>query len=114
MAQHEARHAIGQGRLADALRAADQPRMRNPSAFVGGKQRGFGLAVTEQHGGPAGMRRGDLGFRLFRTHALEAAVAGLAKKRSRSAVQTLAATVLASGVASMSTQRWGSIAASSR
>ena len=35
MGEHEARHAIGQRRLADALRAADQPGMRNAPAAIG-------------------------------------------------------------------------------
>ena len=36
--QHEARHAIGQRRLADALLAADQPGVRNAAAAIGVKQ----------------------------------------------------------------------------
>jgi hypothetical protein len=35
MGQHEARHAIGQRRLADALRAADQPGVRDLPAAIG-------------------------------------------------------------------------------
>ena len=114
MGEHEARHAIGQRCLADALRAADQPGMRDPPALVGGKQRSLRLAVSEQHGSLARMGRRDLGLGLSRAHAVEATLAGAVKKRSRSAVQTAAATVLASPLASISTQRAGSAAAISR
>ena len=35
VSQHKARHAIGQCRLADTCRAADQPGMGNATAAVG-------------------------------------------------------------------------------
>ena len=115
MAQHKSRHAIGQCRLADALRAADQPGVRNPAALVGIEQRGLFLPVPKQHGRFARMGRGNLGLGLTWAHAVVARLsAGAAKKRSRSAVQTLAATALASPLASIRTQRCGSVAAISR
>ena len=49
MREHEARHAIGERRLADAGRAADQPGVRDAAAFIGIEQRLFGLGVAEQH-----------------------------------------------------------------
>ena len=72
MREHEARHAIGQRRLADALRAADQPGMRNAPAAIGIEQRRLGLAMAEQIGRFARMpdRRFLLG--LARAHAVSA------------------------------------------
>src|ERR1700754_1439981 len=115
MGQYETRHPIGQRRLADALRAADQPCMRNAPAPVGAQQRRFGFVMPEQRTGFARMRRDDLGLGLAWAHAVLATLAAdVAKKRSRSAVQTKPATVLASAEASISTQRFGSAAAISR
>src|SRR5215510_3163214 len=51
------RHPIRQRRLADAARAADQPGVRNATAAIGFEQRLLGLAMAEQHGGLAWMRR---------------------------------------------------------
>ena len=51
MGEHEARHAIGQRRLADAGRPADQPGMRQAPAAIGLEQRPLGLGVAEQYGG---------------------------------------------------------------
>ena len=110
--EHEARHAVGQRRLADALPASDQPGMGNPPAFVGTEQRRLGVAMAEQFGRLARMRDADLGVSLARAHA--GLVAAVEKKRSRSVVHTLAATVLASPLASISTQRAGSAPAISR
>ena len=39
MGKHEPRHPVGQRRLADALRAADQPGVRNAPAAIGVQQR---------------------------------------------------------------------------
>ena len=112
MREHEPRHPIGQRRLADALRAADQPGMRNTPAAIGVQQRRLGLAMPEQRGGLARMRDGDLRFDLTGAHAeLAALPAAAVKKRSRKAAHTLAATVSASALASISTQRCGSAAA---
>ena len=48
MGEHEARHAIGERRLADAARAADQPGMRHAAAAIGIEQRLLGLGMAEQ------------------------------------------------------------------
>ena len=118
MGEHEARHAIGQRRLADALRTADQPGMRNASAAVGSQQRGLSLAMPEQSGGFARMWDNNLrlgAFDLASAHEVAATLpALLVKKRSRSVIQILVATALGSGVASISTQRSGLAAAISR
>src|SRR5690242_8012152 len=115
MAQYKSRHAVSQGRLADALCAADQPGMRNPAALVGIEQRGLFLPMPKQHGRLARMGSGNLRLDLTWAHAVVARLwAGAAKKRSRSAVQTLAATAAASPLASIRTQRCGSVAAISR
>src|ERR1700741_1550275 len=103
MRQHKARHAIGERRLADALRATEQPGMRNASAAIGVEQRRLRLAVAEKLGGFARMRHRRLGFGLARAHAglgtLSLLVA-LTKKRSRKALHTFAATVSTSALAS--------------
>src|SRR5580704_11363977 len=115
MSEHEASHAVSQRRLADALRTADQPGMRNAPTPIGAQERGFRLAMSEQRRGLARMRHGDLRFDLARAHAEVATLAaGTAKKRSRRAVQTWAATVSGLASASTSTQRSGSAAAISR
>src|SRR5579883_3620973 len=115
MGEHEPRHTIGERRLADALRAAEQPGMRNASAAIGVEQRRFRLAMAEQRGGFARMRDRRLGFGLARAHAgLGALLVTLTKKRSRKAVQTLPATVSTSASASITMQRSGSAWAISR
>src|SRR6185312_3878424 len=115
MGQHEARHAIGERRLADALLSPDQPGMGNAPAAIGIEQCRLRLAMPEQDGGLARMRHRDLGFDLARAHAGAAKLlAGFVKKRSRKAAQTCAATVFTSALASISTQRPGSDAAISR
>ena len=48
MREHEARHAIGERRLADAGRAADQPGMRDAAAAIGSSRRLLGRLVAEQ------------------------------------------------------------------
>ena len=112
MREHEPRHPIGQRRLADALRAADQPGMRNPPAAIGVQQRQFGLAMPEQRHGFARMRDGSGCLSLAGAHArLATFETSNSRKRSRTAVQTLAATAPAAALASISTQRCGSAAA---
>ena len=97
MREHEPRHAIGQRRLADALRAADQPGMRNAPAAIGVQQRRLRLAMPEQIGRLARMPDRGLLLGLARAHAV-LAVAGIANRWSRSAVQTRAATVSGIGI----------------
>ena len=55
--QHEARHPVSERRLADAVRPADQPGVRDAAAAIGIEQRLLGLGMAEQHGGLARMRR---------------------------------------------------------
>ena len=55
--QHEARQAISQRRLADALGAGDQESVRNAAAAIGGEQRRLGTGMAEQDAGGARMRR---------------------------------------------------------
>src|SRR6516162_4647831 len=115
MAQDETSHAIGERRLADALRTPDQPSMRDAPAPVGVEQSGLRLAMPKQLGSLARMRRADFGLDPLRAHARPATFpAGTAKTRSYSAVQTWWATASMSALASISTQRSGSAAARSR
>ena len=75
MRQHEARHAVGQCRLADTLGPADQPGMRNAPAAIGIEQGGLRLAMPEQLGGLARMADRTLFVCLARAHAGLAEVA---------------------------------------
>jgi hypothetical protein len=112
MGEHEPRHPIGQRRLADARRPADQPGMRNAAAAVGVQQGRLGVAMPEQCRGFARMDDGNLRLDLTGAHAGLATVSTLAaKNRSRSAAHTLAATAPASALASIKTHRCGSSAA---
>src|ERR1700675_4485809 len=112
MGEHEARHPIGQRRLADAGRAPDQPGMRNAPAAIGIQQGGLGLAMPEQRSGFARMGDRDLRLDLTGAHAgLATLLVLVAKKRSRNAAQILPATTAGSAVASINTQRCGSWAA---
>ena len=70
--EHEAGHAIGQRRLADALRTADQPGMRNAPTAIGIEQGHLGLAVTEQIGRFAGMLHRHFLLGLACAHAVPA------------------------------------------
>src|SRR5712672_4252987 len=104
MREHESRHPIGQRSFADALRAADQPGMRNAPAAIGIEQRCLRRAMPEQFGGLARVPDRDRIFGLARAHADVA----VANRRSRSAVHTWAATASGLALASISMQRLGS------
>src|SRR5579864_9472361 len=111
VAQHEARHPISERSLADALRSADQPGVRNATAPVGIEQRCLRFVMTEQLKVLARMRDRKLVVGPC-AHAGLAALSALAvKSRSRKADHTFAATLLASCVASIRTHRSGSLAA---
>src|SRR5207248_11155823 len=110
MSEHEARHAIGQCRLADTLRAADQPGMRNAPATISIEQGRLALAMPEEIGGLARMLDRNFLFDLAGAHADGVGLV-VAKTSSRNAVHTRAATVSGSALASISTQRRGSSAA---
>src|ERR1019366_8635313 len=112
MCEHEARHPIGQCRLADALRTPDQPGMRNTPAAVGIQQCQLGFTMSEQRCGFARRNRRNLRFDPTGAHAeLATWPTPAAKKRSRKAAHTFAATVPASAFASISTHRCGLLAA---
>src|SRR4051794_11475643 len=113
MREHESRHPISQRCLADALRAADQPGMRNAPAAIAIEQRCLRRAMPEQFAGLARAPDRDLIFGLARAHAAVADVA-VANRRARSAVHTWAATASGLALASISTQRLGSSIAISR
>src|SRR6185437_672159 len=57
MGEHKARHAVGQRRLADALRADDEKGMRHAIAAIGSQHALFGDVVAKQRGRRARMRR---------------------------------------------------------
>ncbi len=82
MGEHEPRHAVGERRLADAARAADQPGMRHASAAIGVEQRLLGLGMAEEDGGLARMRATQLDRRrrsltMRRPSSASGAVAGI-------------------------------------
>src|SRR5689334_13960841 len=102
MREHVPRHAVGERRLADAARAADQPRVRHPAGTIGLEKRLLGLGVSVERKRLARMRN--------RGVAHEAATNGGAAGASRAvtAAQTNSATVPASALALITTQRFGS------
>src|SRR5690349_18744042 len=57
MGEHEARHPVGERRLADAGRPADQPGVVDAAAAVGFEQCLLGVGVAEEDGGLARMWR---------------------------------------------------------
>src|SRR5262249_27729428 len=94
----------GERRLADSLRSADQPRMRDAPAAISGQQRGLRVAMAEQPAGLARMRNGGFALGLTRAHAgLTDACCG--RVRARSTFQMRAAAVPGSALASISAQR---------
>src|SRR5579864_2076050 len=108
MGENETGHAVGKRGLADSLRAADQPGMRNASAAIGIEQCRLGIAMTKQVGGLPRVRNRHLHLGLA-AHAGAAVLPVLVvKKRSRKADQIFIATFAGSSVASISTQRSGS------
>jgi hypothetical protein len=69
MGKHELCHPVSQRRLADALRAADQPGVRNAPAAIGIQQRHLGIAMAEPGGRFARMRGRDVLLYLTGAHA---------------------------------------------
>ena len=95
MREHEARHAIGQRRLADARRPADQPGMVDTAAAIGLEQRPLGLVMAEQNGRLARMRgsaRQRRHWRRSRRHALERTATVAGSSRSLTIFQMCSAT----------------------
>ena len=124
MRQHEARHAVSQRRLADALRSGDQKRMRHAAGTISGEQASLGVLLTKQHGGrPRRRRFVDLVFvgrarahdaptSLRRRSPWTGKVMGLS--RAPTAFQIFRATTSFGSPATMTTQRPGSAAAMAR
>ncbi len=112
MREHEARHAIRKRRLADAARAADQPRMRHASAAIGVEKRLLGFRLAVERNGFARMR--DVA--LLAHDATSCTISGASPGLSRvfTADQTNSLTVAASAPALITTQRFGSRSANSR
>ena len=124
MGQHEARHAVSQRRLADALRSGDQKRMRHAAGTISGQQAGLGVLLAEQHGGRARRRRfvdlvlvgraraHDAPTSLRRRSPWTGKVSG--SSRVPTAFQIFRATASLGALASITTQRAGSAAAIAR
>ncbi len=114
MREHEARRAVGERRLADALAADDEEGVRHAPAAVGGEENVFCAGMTEQRGRRARMRRFGALARL-RTHdatlaRAARAVAGLSFESTAS--HTRLATSSLAALALMMTQRSGDSSAS--
>src|SRR5262249_9500591 len=102
--------------LADAVLADQHEGMRHAAAAIGGQERSLGAAVTEELAGHARQRR-LIGLGVVDTHeAASASCAGAATGRRRvfTACQICLATIILGALASMMTQRSGSVAASVR
>ncbi len=111
MRQYKPGHPIGQRRLADAGRPADQPGVRHPPAAIGVEQRTFGLGVPEQRGGLPRMPQLFVIAAGGGTHeatpsSATGAVAG--SSRSLTTLQIWSATAPRGPLASITTQRAGS------
>src|SRR5712691_32121 len=118
MREREARHAIGERRLADAGLAADQPGVRDSAAAVGLEQRPLGLRVAEQNMRVARMRNVVfvLARAIRRAHVAASSIisgASAGCSRALTTAQMASATASGCGKASISAQRAGSRAASS-
>ena len=114
MSEDEARHAVGERRLADAGRSRDQPRVVEAPAPISFQQPPLGLALAMKNG------------RLARRPRLDAHVIGIAHdavpacnggvltgaRRSLTLFQMCSATADFGSVASISRQRAGSSVAS--
>src|SRR5947209_20248932 len=106
--EHEPRHSIGQCCLSNSRGSSDQPGMRDPSTAIGIQQCRLALAMPEKRGGLARMNRCHLCFDLTGAHAeLAMFPAPAVKRRSRTALHMLLATMLGSAVASINTHRCG-------
>ena len=118
MREHEPRHPVGERRLADAGRPADQPGMRHAARAIGVEQRLLGLGVTDEFAGLARMWKlvlvvARVGSRHDATSSsATGAVAG--SSRLLTTVQIWSATSMRVPLASISTQRFGSLMASMR
>ncbi len=116
MGQHEARHAVGERRLADSGGTRNQPGMGETRTPISGEQRLFRVRVAEEDGCLARGRRLDaLGFVLpHETTPAGNPGARAESSRSTTTFQMRSATAGFGSVASIATQRSGSSAASRR
>ena len=106
MGEHEARHAIGKRRLADAGGAADQPGMGQPTAAIGLEQDALGLAVAVENAGLARQRRAAFGSVVAHDAAPASSTGAVAgSSRSFTVFQMRSATAGLGSVASITTQR---------
>src|SRR5262249_2715615 len=116
MREHEARHAKGQCRLADALRTANQPGMRDTARAIGIEQRVLRIAMTEQHGCLTRMFDAIIiciiGSALHRPRSSISSGGIVGSSLRDTAAQTSLATLSGFCPASMRTQRSGSPIAS--
>src|SRR5450631_3116230 len=109
MGQHEACGPVSQRRLADALRATDQPCVGNAPAAIGVQERRLGLPMPEQDTGFTRLGDHHILLGLSRAHevtgvgvaAVGVAEVAIVNKWSRTAVQTWVATVSGSAEASI-------------
>jgi len=118
MREHETRHAIGQRRLADAGRSADQPGMRHAPAAVGVQHLLLGVGVAMEREDVARVRRFNR-LAVARARAHDAACAKLCRALPGSSlcctiVQISSATRSFERTASISTQRSGACSAAAR
>ena len=116
MRENEARHPIGERRLADAGGTAEQPGMRKAPAAIGVEQRLLRVAVAMESGGFTRVRRlGLLGVVIAHEATLSSATGAVAgSKRSCTTFQIRSATAGLGSVASINTQRSGSLSAITR
>ena len=116
MREHETRHPVGERRLADTGRAAKQPGMRKAPAAIGVEQRLLSVSVAIESGGFTRVRRLDLlGFVVAHEAMLSSAIGAVAgSKRSCTTFQMRSATAGLGSVASINTQRIGSLNAITR
>ncbi len=114
MRQHEARQSKGQRSLADAGRSADQPGMRNAPAFVGFKERPFLVIMAEEYRRFA--RQLDVAAIVIVTHGatVSATPAFRVSSRSCTSAHMRSDTTSRGARPSITTQRFGSSAASAR
>ncbi len=116
MGEHEARRAVGEGRLADPFRPAQDPGVGKAPALVGVQEGGLGCILAEERRRLAGMRRRRRAGRLpacRRSAAISAALPPRRRARITTA-QIASATAPSLPLASIDAQRSGSAAAIAR
>ncbi len=117
--KHEPREPVGQCRLADTLRTAEQYRVRQPVGLPRREQPGFRVRMAEEIEALARMRRAEQTVALYRVGDQLAALGADCppsgfSSRSTTASQMRVATASRACEASITTQRFGSLRARSR